>query len=95
MQTVVVVVVMSLKVVRMVNLHVMTALAYLDLGNVMYTIVIVLDAKMKPIAAVAVLMLSLNVPMAVAYLQATTVTVLQKTAMPDGVLTALTALMKY
>jgi hypothetical protein len=45
-------VVPNLKVVPMVSLHVMTALAYLDLGNVMYTIVIVLDAKMKPTVAV-------------------------------------------
>ena len=42
----------NLKAVPMVSLHVMTALAYLDLGNVMYTIVIVLDAKMKPIVVV-------------------------------------------
>ena len=45
-------VVPNLKVVPMVSLHVMTARAYLDLGNVMYTIVIVLDAKMKPTVAV-------------------------------------------
>jgi hypothetical protein len=38
--------------VPMVNLLAMMALAYLDLGNVMYTIVIVLAVKMKLIVAV-------------------------------------------
>jgi metal-dependent HD superfamily phosphatase/phosphodiesterase len=36
-----------LQVVRMMNLHVMTALAYPDHGNVMYIIVTVLAVKMK------------------------------------------------
>jgi hypothetical protein len=43
----------------------------------------------------AALIVSLNVPMVAAYLQATTVMVPLKTAMPDGDLTALMALMKY
>ena len=40
-----------LQVVQMMSLHAMTALAYPDLGNVMYTIVTVLAVKMKPIVA--------------------------------------------
>jgi hypothetical protein len=43
----------------------------------------------------AALIASLHVPMDLAYLQATTVTVPLKTAMPVGDLTALMALMKY
>jgi hypothetical protein len=42
--------VVSLRVVPMVNLIVVMALAYLDHGNVMYTGVIVPIALMKPIA---------------------------------------------
>jgi hypothetical protein len=45
-------IVVSLKVVPMVNLIVVMALAYLDHGNVMYTGVIVVIALMKPIAVV-------------------------------------------
>ena len=43
-------IVANLKVVPMVNLIVVMALAYLDHGNVMYTGVIVPIALMKPIA---------------------------------------------
>jgi hypothetical protein len=94
MQTVVVVVVVSLKVVRMVNLIVVMDNVFMAHGNVM-------DGQtapmglMKPIAAVAVLIVSGHVPMANVLAEATTVTVLLKTAMPDGDLTALMALMKY
>mgnify|MGYP004393837583 CR=1 FL=1 len=57
--------------------------------TLMVTVVMVM------MVAVVVLTVSGNVQMAVAYLQATIVMVPLKTAMPDGDLTVLMALMKY
>jgi hypothetical protein len=94
MQTVVVVVVVSLKVVLMVNLIAVMDNVFMAHGNVMAGQTAPMGL-MKPIAAVAALIASLHVLMAVAYLQVTIVMVPLKTAMPDGDLTALMALMKY
>ena len=84
-----------LLVVPMVNSHVMTALAYLDHGNVMYTIVIVLAVKMKLIVVLLVVpMVNLTVVMDSAYLVATTVMVHLNSVMLAGVLTVQMAQMK-